>query len=79
MKTLKILAFILFLHGHPGISAQEIIVPEMTFSEFEKFLTLKTDTVYIINFWATWCGPCRRELPAFERIHQDYSRESQVL
>jgi thiol-disulfide isomerase/thioredoxin len=26
------------------------------------------DTFYIVNFWATWCGPCVAELPAFNRI-----------
>ena len=24
----------------------------------------------VINLWATWCGPCRREIPAFEAVHQ---------
>ncbi len=28
--------------------------------------------VILINLWATWCGPCRAELPALERIHQGY-------
>jgi thiol-disulfide isomerase/thioredoxin len=23
----------------------------------------------VINLWATWCGPCRAELPAFEAVH----------
>ena len=26
----------------------------------------------IINFWATWCGPCRQELPIFEKIKEKY-------
>lgn len=24
----------------------------------------------VINLWATWCAPCRREIPAFEEVHQ---------
>ena len=27
----------------------------------------------IINFWATWCGPCREEFPYFENIYKKYS------
>ena len=27
------------------------------------------DTTYVVNFWATWCGPCVKELPYFEQLH----------
>lgn len=30
------------------------------------------DTTYLINFWATWCAPCVRELPQFEKINEQY-------
>jgi thiol-disulfide isomerase/thioredoxin len=26
----------------------------------------------MINFWASWCGPCRQEMPLLEQIHQRY-------
>src|SRR5688572_17065705 len=28
--------------------------------------------VVMINFWATWCGPCRQEMPLLEQIHKKY-------
>jgi thiol-disulfide isomerase/thioredoxin len=30
------------------------------------------DSIYIINFWATWCGPCAREIPIFNKLQKMY-------
>ena len=32
----------------------------------------KNDTLYIVNFWATWCKPCVAELPDFEKVNNDF-------
>ena len=40
-----------------------------TFSEVDSFLDNSNDTLYVINFWATWCVPCLEELPAFEKVN----------
>ena len=33
----------------------------------------------IINFWATWCGPCQRELPCFDEANEKYGEQIQFL
>lgn len=42
-------------------------IPSYTADDLLKRIGNK-DTTYIINFWATWCGPCVRELPQFDKL-----------
>ena len=30
------------------------------------------DKLTLLNFWATWCGPCRKEMPMLDELHQRY-------
>jgi thiol-disulfide isomerase/thioredoxin len=30
------------------------------------------DTLYVVNFWATWCKPCVAELPDFEKVNNEF-------
>ena len=41
-----------------------------SFDDFEHLLNKNNDTTYVVNFWATWCGPCVKELPYFEELHR---------
>lgn len=40
-------------------------------SKFE--LASKRDKVVLLNLWATWCGPCRYEIPELESLHTKYA------
>jgi thiol-disulfide isomerase/thioredoxin len=33
----------------------------------------------VLNFWASWCGPCRMEMPAFERVSLKYADRAAVI
>jgi len=58
---MKIFAVIAGIIMAAAIQAQS--VPVMNFNSFEPVLRQKNDTVYMINFWATWCVPCVEEMP----------------
>lgn len=45
------------------------------FEDFEGLLHKENDTTYVVNFWATWCGPCVKELPYFEELNEIYKDE----
>ncbi|MDO6758652.1 TlpA disulfide reductase family protein [Tamlana sp. 2_MG-2023] len=46
------------------------------FNGFEKFLNQKDDKIHVVNFWATWCAPCVKELPYFEQLNDTYKDEN---
>lgn len=53
-----------------GSMMPEYTALELDGSEFN--LASKRDKVLLVNLWATWCGPCRFEIPELQAIHGRY-------
>ena len=56
--------------------------PDFTFYDFSgnprKLSEFKGKPV-VLNFWASWCGPCKSEMPEFEDAYQTYGKQIQFL
>ncbi|MBL7781517.1 MAG: TlpA family protein disulfide reductase [Saprospiraceae bacterium] len=71
------LLLVLLLHT-ALIQAQDI--PFIKADQIDRWKQSDTDTVWVLNFWATWCGPCVAELPSFEKLNREYaSQKVQVI
>lgn len=56
-----------------GIDAPDFSVFTLDSAATKKTLANYRGDVLLINIWATWCGPCRVEMPSIERLHEAYA------
>jgi peroxiredoxin len=56
----------------PDFSLQDLNGKKIGLNQFK-------GKVIFINFWATWCGPCKGEMPSMETLHQQFKEKKFVL
>lgn len=76
MVSYRLFILFLFIGIATSAYAQRVDnIPVVDFRQFEPLLHKSNDTTYVINFWATWCVPCRKELPEFQKLFVNKSGE----
>ena len=68
-RILSIIA-VLFLLSCANSSKNTIEIVD--FDGLYSKIDLSVDKTYVINFWATWCAPCVKELPYFEEVNKKF-------
>jgi len=76
MKYFALIAFTVLFSSQ--IQAQKVAVFDH-YSDLEKAVLNDQNTTYVVNFWATWCAPCVKELPHFEQLNSENKKVKVVL
>ena len=85
MKYLFILVVYCFLSCKSEVKTEVKLTSNLPpleihdFSGVEPYLNLEGPKTYVVNFWATWCAPCVKELPYFEAIQAKYIEDVEVI
>jgi len=73
MNYLKL--FVLLGLGMFIVELQAQQIPMVNFEQLEPTLQERNDTTYVVNFWATWCKPCVKEMPDLIEAYEKYKDE----
>lgn len=66
LQYFKTTIFLIFILSAKLCMAQRATV--IKFDELQKILDGNSSQIQVINFWATWCAPCVKELPLLEKL-----------
>lgn len=72
-KVLILFSFFCVWLASNAQTTEENKILVVNYDQLEPYLHKSNDTIYLVNFWATWCAPCVKELPAIKSVEQKYA------
>ncbi len=57
------------------IDISQVDLDVYDYEGLEPLINKKDNKIHVVNFWATWCAPCVKELPYFEKINKEYKSD----
>jgi len=72
IHAFKIVTFLFIAFSISGYSQN---VKLLSIDQLNERIEKGKDSIYVVNFWATWCAPCIKELPHFEKLNAEFKSE----
>jgi len=82
MKRLVFLLLVVFIYSCNKDKEKSLQLNEnesvevYNFKQLEPLLHADDNAIHVVNFWATWCAPCIKELPYFQELHDTYDKNN---
>lgn len=67
-------------NANSGISSAPLFAASLTDTQgVKQNLNQYQGKIIVLNFWATWCPPCREEMPELSQLHQEFQNRNVVV
>lgn len=81
-QACSLVALLCIFFAAPSMAAEPAAAPDFALkSDTGKNMRLRElrGQVVMLNFWATWCGPCREEMPKLQQLYRQYQKTGFTL
>lgn len=80
MAAITLLAVVAFAQLSSGTKAPDFTLKDLNGKDFKlSSCFAKPGKVVVLDFWATWCPPCRRSIPHLIDLHERYGSKGMVV